>query len=81
MVRSTHRIPRPKRPHDVRRFANAAQADVASVASNLALLIEAYPSVTIEPDTQRLIQAGIKSKCLTAIANLQIIVAMMGGDQ
>ena len=72
---------RRRRPHDVRRFANAAHADVASVASNLALLIEAYPSITIDHDTQRLIQAGIKSKCLTAIANLQIIVAMMGGDQ
>ena len=72
---------RRRRPHDVRRFANAAHADVASVASNLALLIESYATITIDLNTQQLIQAGIKSKCLTAIANLQIIATMMGGDQ
>ena len=70
---------RRRRPHDVRRFANAAHADVASVASNLDLLIESYATITIDLNTQLLIQAGIKSKCLTAIANLQIIAAMMGG--
>lgn len=80
MVRSPHRTHRsPRRPHDVRRFADAAYTDVASIATYLSLLAEAHTLLS-EMDLNE-IQAGVKSKCITAITNLRIIADVMGGEQ
>src|SRR5688572_16709170 len=78
MDRRSHRQ---SKPHDVRRFAEAAHADTASIATSLALLLEPEPSILLDPTERKMIQAGIKSKCITAIANLQIIANVMGGDR
>lgn len=64
---------------DVRVLADAAMADVASVSTTLALLVEAERTVHIEADDRHQLQIGVRSKCLTAIIALQAIDAALGG--
>lgn len=64
---------------DVRVLADAAMADVASVSTTLALLVEAERTVHIEADDRHQLQIGVRSKCLTAIIALQAIDTALGG--
>ena len=66
---------------DVRVLADAAMADVASLSTTLALLVEAERTVHIEADDRHQLQIGVRSKCLTAIIALQAIDQALGGVQ
>ena len=70
-----------KRNPDLRALANAAHADAASVATALAVLVEAEKETVIDPDTRALIVAGIRNKCTVACATLQAIETALGGAQ
>lgn len=67
-----------KRNPDLRKLANAAHADSASVATALAVLYETEKEVLLDVDTRNLIVSGIRSKCLTCCATLQHIEQLLG---
>lgn len=69
-----------KRP-DLRQLANVANADTASIATALALLLEAERQVVIDVDTRNLIVTGIKNKCTVACATLQAIDKALDGGK
>jgi len=75
------RITRRKRSPDLRRFAQAAHADAASIATSLDLLLSTEQETLLDSDTQALITSGIRSKCLTCCATLQHIEQLLGGAQ
>ncbi len=74
-------ITRRRRAPDLRRLAQAAHNDAASVATSLDLLLSAQKEYALDPDTQALIANGIRSKCLTCCATLQHIEQLLGGAQ
>jgi len=55
-------------------------ADVASVTTTLALLIEAEPRIGLEPEARTQLHAGIRSKIATAITNLQAVDVALSGE-
>ena len=71
-------ITRRKRSPDLRRFAQAAHADAASIATSLDLLLSTEQENMLDPDTQALITSGIRSKCLSCCATLQHIEQLLG---
>lgn len=74
-------ITRRKRSPDLRRFALAAHAEAASIATSLDLLLATEAEGSLDPDTNALITSGIRSKCLTCCATLQHIEQLLGGAQ
>jgi len=75
------RIVRRKRTPDLRRLAQAAHADAASIATSLDTLLATEKETVLDTDTQALITSGIRSKCLTCCATLQHIEQLLGGAQ
>jgi len=71
-------VTRRKRTPDLRRLAEAAHADAASIATSLGLLLSTEQETLIDPDTQALITSGIRSKCLTCCSVLQNIEMLLG---
>ena len=71
-------ITRRKRSPDLRRFAQAAHADAASIATSLDLLLSTEQENMLDPDTQALITSGIRSKCLSCCSVLQNIEMLLG---
>ena len=72
------RITRRKRTPDLRRLAEAAHADAASIATSLSLLLSTEKESLLDPDTQALITSGIRSKCLSCCSVLQNIEMLLG---
>ena len=72
------KIVRRKRTPDLRRLAQAAHADAASIATSLSLLLSTEQETLLDPDTQALITSGIRSKCLTCCSVLQNIEMLLG---
>jgi hypothetical protein len=70
-----------RRTPDLRRLAQAAYNDAASIATSLDLLFATEKETALDPDTQAVIVSGIRSKCLTACATLQHIEQLLGGAQ
>lgn len=75
------KIVRRKRTPDLRRLAEAAHADAASIATSLDILLATEKETLLDTDTQALITSGIRSKCLTCCATLQHIEQLLGGAQ
>ena len=71
-------VTRRKRTPDLRRLAEAAHADAASIATSLSLLLSTEQETLLDPDTQALITSGIRSKCLTCCSVLQNIEMLLG---
>ena len=71
-------VTRRKRTPDLRRLAEAAHADAASIATSLSLLLSTEQETLLDPDTQALITSGIRSKCLTCCSVLQNIEQLLG---
>jgi len=65
----------------VRQFADAAMADVASIATSLSLLIETRNDIDLDAETKAQIQGGIRGKIATAVVALQAIDAELGGTE
>lgn len=71
-------ITRRKRTPDLRRLAEAAHADAASIATSLSLLLSTEKEALLDSDTQALIVSGVRSKCLTCCSVLQNIEMLLG---
>jgi hypothetical protein len=72
---------RRKKTPDLRRLAQAAHADAASIATSLNLLLATEKETVIDADTNALITSGIQAKCLSCCAVLQNIATALGGAQ
>ena len=72
-------ITRRRRSPDLRRLAQAAHADAASIATSLDLLLSTEKETVIDDDTRTLITSGIAHKCAACCAMLESIAKALGG--
>ena len=73
-------ITRRKRTPDLRKLAEAAHADAASIATSLDLLLSTEKETVLDDDTRTLITTGIQSKCNACCAMLESIAKTLGGE-